>query len=75
MAQGLDKDTRLVIIVVILIVQIVLIGALVFYFRKKENDTLYTLFQLQDRLNKLEFTIQKKRPASLSQEPIKTEQP
>jgi LPXTG-motif cell wall-anchored protein len=62
MAQELDRDTRLIVVIGILIVIVVLIGALLLYFRKKENDTLHTLFRLEDRINQLEINLQKNNP-------------
>lgn len=61
MTQALDKDTRMIIIIGILVAQVVLIGALLFYFRKKENDTLNTLFQLQERLDQVELQLRRKQ--------------
>jgi len=58
MASGLDRDTRLVVVMAILIIILVMIGAMLFYFRKKENDALYTLFRLEDRMNALELRLQ-----------------
>lgn len=54
MTAGLDRDTRLIVIIAILIVIIVLMGAMMFYFRKKENDALYTLFRLEERMFQME---------------------
>ncbi len=61
MTQALDKDTRMIIIIGILVAQVVLIGALLFYFRKKENDTLNTLFQLQERIDQVELQLRRKQ--------------
>jgi LPXTG-motif cell wall-anchored protein len=60
MAQALDRDTRIIVIIGILVAQVVLIGALLFYFRKKENDTLNTLFQLQERLDQVEIQLHRR---------------
>ena len=54
----MDKDTRLVVIIAILIVIVLLIGGMMFYFRKKENDALFTLFRLEDRINQIERKLQ-----------------
>ncbi len=59
--DGLDTDTRLVVVICILIVMVILIGSTIFYFRKKENDTLDVLFRLEDRINKIELYLQKQQ--------------
>ena len=60
MAQGLDRDTRLVVMMVILLIILVMIAAMLLYFRKKENDALYTLFRLEDRVNTIEMRLQER---------------
>lgn len=62
MALQLDRDTRILVVIGILIAQVVLIFSLLMYFRKKENDTLLTLFQMQERINQLEMAVNKKNP-------------
>lgn len=57
MAQQLDRDTRIIVVIGILVAQVILIGALLMYFRKKENDTLNTLFQLQERIDQIEIQL------------------
>ena len=59
--DGLDTDTRLVVVIAILIVMVILIGSTIFYFRKKENDTLDILFRLEDRINRIEMFMQKQQ--------------
>lgn len=68
MAHYLDKDTRLLIVAIISIVQIALVGALILYFRKKENDTLNTVFNMQDRLRNLEYAVQTKLGSGYSKQ-------
>lgn len=60
MAQQLDKDTRLIVVIGILVAQVFLIGSMLWYFRKKENDTLNTLFLLQERVDQIELQIHHK---------------
>jgi hypothetical protein len=60
MGQQIDKDTRTIIVIGLLIVQSVFVLALVWYFRKKENDTLNTLFQMQERIDQIELRLQEK---------------
>lgn len=61
MAQKLDKDTQLIVVIGVLVIQAILFGASILYFRKKENDSLYTLFRLEDRINQLELQMREKR--------------
>lgn len=57
MARDADRDARLIIVMVLLVLLVVLNAALILYFRKKENDSLETLFRLQDRINQLESKV------------------
>jgi type II secretory pathway component PulK len=57
MPRDADRDARLIIVMVLLILLVVLNAALILYFRKKENDSLETLFRMQDRINQLESKV------------------
>ena len=61
MSRELDMDTRLHVVMVVLIALVVLLGSLVFYFRKKANDTLFNIFRLEDRINTMDIEIQQLR--------------
>lgn len=69
MAQQLDRDTRIIVVIAILVAQVVLIGALLFYFRKKENDTLNTLFLLQERIDSIELQLHHRSNSKLDPAP------
>ena len=69
MTAGLEGTTRLNWVTLVLL--LVLIGMLLFYFRKKENDGLNALFRLEERLDRIELKLEKLVSPELSPGPAK----
>lgn len=64
MRDSIDQDRRFVILIILIAIIFLVQGAFLFYFRKKENDSLHTLFQIDQRLNMIEQALRTQREPS-----------